>query len=142
MFFTHTSDGARPPSKKQPYLSKAASNVYTQNLKYLSRLLNARRCIPSHLYEKNELESLRHEKFSRIVLFTFLILPSMLAKFRIFVTLAIPASAPMGSCSKGVRCPFKWQYRTPEMLLDMPWDYSVNLWALTLMVYYWHLSNV
>lgn len=28
------------------------------------------------------------------------------------------------------------QYRTPEMLLDMPWDYSVDLWALALTVCY------
>ncbi|KAI6282363.1 hypothetical protein MCOR27_003766 [Pyricularia oryzae] len=26
------------------------------------------------------------------------------------------------------------QYRTPEMLLDMPWDYSVDLWALALTI--------
>ncbi|KAI6344114.1 hypothetical protein MCOR25_011112 [Pyricularia grisea] len=27
------------------------------------------------------------------------------------------------------------QYRTPEMLLDMPWDYSVDLWALALTIW-------
>ncbi|KAI7909952.1 CMGC protein kinase [Pyricularia oryzae] len=38
-----------------------------------------------------------------------------------------------GQLQRGRAMPI--QYRTPEMLLDMPWDYSVDLWALALTIW-------